>query len=176
MPRVTSNILGILGGILLMASSASAGDAGPPAGAASFERLKTLVGEWRGQTPKGRDVIVSYRVTANSTALVETWTLGPDRESITIYHMDRSALLASHFCPLGNQPRLALKRVSANRLDFEFRDGSDLDPAADAHQQSFWIEFQGPDAIVRSETYREGDDEETEAVRYVRSPAALSPR
>lgn len=154
-----------------MASGTSAAGSGPPAVAESFERLKTLAGEWRGRTPQGRDIGVSYRLTAHASALVETWDLGPGRESITIYHMDGTELLASHFCPLGNQPRLALKRASGNRLDFEFRDGSNLDPARDAHQQSFWIEFQGPDAIVRSETYRQGDEEETEAVRYERSPA-----
>jgi hypothetical protein len=155
-----------------MASDSSASDADPPAAAESFERLKTLVGEWRGRTPRGRDIGVSYRLTAQASALVETWDLGPGGESITIYHMDGTELLASHFCPLGNQPRLALKRASASRLDFEFRDGSNLDPARDAHQQSFWIEFEGPDAIVRSETYSEGEEEETEAVRYHRSPAA----
>jgi hypothetical protein len=154
-----------------MANGESAADPGRPAGAESFERLKALVGEWRGRTPGGRDIGVSYRLTAHSSALVETWDLGPGRESMTIYHMDGTELLASHFCPLGNQPRLALKRASADRLDFEFRDGSNLDPATDAHQQSFWIEFQGPDAIVRSETYREGGDEESEAVQYQRRPA-----
>jgi hypothetical protein len=153
-----------------MGSDTSA-DSDPPEGAESFERLKLLVGEWRGRTPQGRDIRVSYRLTANASALVETWDLGLGRESMTIYYMDEKELLASHFCPLGNQPRLSLKRASADRLDFEFRDGSNLDPATDAHQQSFWIEFQGSDAIVRSETYREGDSEETEAVRYERRPA-----
>jgi hypothetical protein len=154
-----------------MASDASAADSGPPAAAESFERLKTLVGEWAGRTPQGRDIGVSYRLTADETALVETWDLGPGHQSMTIYHMDGSELLASHFCPLGNQPRLALKRASGDRLDFEFRDGSNLNRARDAHQQSFWIEFHGPDAIVRGETYREGEKEETEAVRYQRLPA-----
>lgn len=155
-----------------MASDSSAAGSEPPAGAESFERLKTLVGEWRGRTADGRDIGLAYRLTAQASALVETWDLGPGRESITIYHMDGKELLASHFCPLGNQPRLALKRASGSRLDFEYRDGSNLDPARDPHQQSFWIEFHGPDAIVRSETYREGADEETEAVRYERVPAA----
>jgi hypothetical protein len=142
-----------------------------PAALPVFERLKALVGEWRGRTPHGRDIGLSYRLTANDTSLVETWNLGDGRESLTIYHLDGDALLASHFCPLGNQPRLALKRAFPDRLEFEFRDGTNLDSAADAHQHSFWIEFQGPDAIVRSETYREGAEDETEAVRYERAPA-----
>jgi hypothetical protein len=139
-----------------------------PAAMPSLEQLKTLVGEWRGRTPHGRDIGLSYRLTANGSSLVETWDLGDGRESLTIYHLDGDILLASHFCPLGNQPRLALRRASADRLEFEFRDGTNLDPAADAHQHSFWIAFHGPDAIVRSETYREGAGDETEEVRYER--------
>jgi hypothetical protein len=143
-----------------------------PAAAPGFERLKALAGEWRGRTPHGRDIGLSYRLTANGSALVESWNLGEGRESVTIYHMDGDVLLASHFCPLGNQPRLALRRAAADRLEFQFRDGSNLDPAIDAHQHSFWIEFHGPDTIVRSETYREGGDDETEAVRYERAAQA----
>lgn len=141
-----------------------------PAGLPSFERLKALVGKWHGRTPHGRDIGLCYRLTANGSSLVETWDLGDGRESLTIYHMDGDVLLASHFCPLGNQPRLALRRASAGRLEFEFRDGTNLDPAADPHQHSFWIAFQGPDAVVRSETYREGAGDETEEVRYQRLP------
>lgn len=172
MLRATSHLFGFIGGILLMASHVSA-DAPAVSAAASFDRLRALVGEWRGRTPQGRDIGVSYRLTANGSALVETWTLGRGRESVTIYHMDGDALLATHFCPIGNQPRLALRRASADRLDFEFRDATGLDSPTEAHQHSFWIEFQG-DAIVRSETYREGDDEETEAVRYERSDGQTS--
>jgi hypothetical protein len=143
----------------------------PGAGSRSFERLKALAGEWHGRTPQGRDIGLCYRLTANGSSLVETWDLGAGRESLTIYHMDGDVLVASHFCPLGNQPRLALRRASADRLEFEFRDGTNLDPAADAHQHNFWIEFHGPEAMVRSETYREGAGEETEEVRYGRLPA-----
>jgi hypothetical protein len=146
-------------------------DEASAAGNRSFQRLKGLAGEWRGRTPHGRDIGLSYRLIAHGSALVETWDLGGGRESLTIYHMDGDVLLASHFCPLGNQPRLSLRRAAPDRLEFEFRDGTNLDPAADAHQHSFWIEFQGPVAIMRSETYREGAEDETEAVRYERAPA-----
>ena len=42
-----------------------------------FAKLQTLVGEWEGKTETGRVLKVSYRLTANNTVLVETWTLGP---------------------------------------------------------------------------------------------------
>jgi hypothetical protein len=78
-----------------------------------FAKLQTLVGEWEGKTEAGRVLKVSYRLTANNTVLVETWTLGPQRESLTLYHMDNESLIATHYCALGNQPRLRLKEGEA---------------------------------------------------------------
>src|SRR5262245_5708255 len=80
---------------------------------AVFEQRKTLVGEWQGATAEGRQLSVSYRLTAGGTVLVETWTLGPGRESMTLYHLDRDDLVATHYCPIGNQPSLRLKLPAA---------------------------------------------------------------
>jgi len=135
----------------------------------TFDRLKTLVGAWRGQRPDGREIGVSYRLSAAGTVLVETWALGPGRESLTLYHMDGADLLATHYCPIGNQPRLRLTRASAERFDFAFRDATDLAPG-EAHQHDFWIEIHGPGAIARGETYVEGGESDSETIRYVRVP------
>ena len=71
-------------------------------GATGFERLQSLVGAWRGTWSDGRPVGLTYRLSAGGTVLVETWALSPTRESLTLYHMDNGALLATHYCPQGN--------------------------------------------------------------------------
>lgn len=141
------------------------------AGAAreAFARLKALVGAWRGQRPNGREIGVTYRLTAAGTVLVETWALGPERESLTLYHMDGGELVATHYCPIGNQPRLRLTRTTGDRLDFTFRDATDLAPG-EAHQHDFWIEINGPAALSRGETYVEGTTSESETIAFTRLP------
>jgi hypothetical protein len=140
----------------------SAGDA-----AAALDRLKGLVGGWRGRRPDGREVGVAYRLTAGSSALVETWDLGPGREALTVYHRDGGELVASHFCPQGNQPRLRMTKAAADRFDFAFMDATGIEPGQ-AVQRLFWIEL-GPDAtLTRGETYADGDREETETITYRR--------
>ncbi len=134
-----------------------------------FERLKTLVGSWEGKTAAGRSLKVSYRLTANKTVLVETWTLGPSRESLTLYHMDHKNLLATHYCPIGNQPRLQLKpSASTNAFIFEFVSATNLPDAQVAHQHQFDIQMLGADTFSRSETYVEKGQPDTEKVTYSR--------
>ena len=135
-----------------------------------FTKLQTLVGEWEGKTETGRVLKVSYRLTANNTVLVETWTLGPQRESLTLYHMDNESLIATHYCPLGNQPRLRFKEGgSASLFTFEFVSATNLPKPEAAHQHQFEMELLQPNSFARSETYLENGTPGTERVVYSRS-------
>ncbi|MEO6366325.1 MAG: hypothetical protein ABIO38_09815 [Luteimonas sp.] len=125
--------------------------------ATAFARLSSLVGTWEGTFEDGRPHSVTYRLTAGGTVLVETWTLGAARESLTLYHLDGDALVATHYCPQGNQPRLQLSSTpeSPERLAFAFRDGGNLQVKGKSHQHAFWIELKSRDVFLRSETYVE---------------------
>jgi hypothetical protein len=148
-----------------------------------FKQLSELVGEWRGRFPDGREHRVSYRLTAAGSTLVETWALAPGRESMTLYHLDGDELLATHYCPQGNQPRLRLvPSKKAGRLSFVFKDGSNLAVPNRSHQHSMWIELGGAKKFTRSETYIENgtapkssvEAEEGEAVVYTRIEQAAA--
>lgn len=137
---------------------------------AVFAQLQTLVGEWEGKTEAGRVLKVSYRLVANNTVLVETWTLGPQREALTLYHMDNESLIATHYCPVGNQPRLRLKEAGgASSFTFEFVSATNLPTPEIAHQHRFEIEIIQPNSFARSETYMENGVGETERVVYSRT-------
>ena len=116
-------------GLLTTLAMALAVAAPAGAGAMAFQQLKGLVGEWRGQRPDGREIGVTYRLSARDSVLVETWSLGPGLESLTIYHMDGAELMATHFCPQGNQPRLRMKRAAGSRFDFTFYDATGVKSA-----------------------------------------------
>ena len=132
--------------------------------AIAFKQLSSLVGGWEGKFEDGRPHSVSYRLTAGGTVLVETWTLGPGRESLTLYHMDGEILVADHYCPQGNQIRLQLTEGGGvDKLSFVFRDGTNLQVKGKSHQHAFWIKLNGPSSFVRSETYVENGGTSTEA-------------
>ncbi len=134
-----------------------------------FKELQTLVGDWSGETPSGQILKVAYRLVANETALVETWELAPGRESLTVYHMDGSELISTHYCPLGNQPRLRLQpSIEKNKYLFEFLDATNLGNADSAHQHRFELRLIDKNRFERSETYLEKGIEESEAISYLR--------
>lgn len=121
-----------------------------------FKQLMSLIGSWEGKWPDGRAHTVSYRLTAAGSVLVETWTLSSGRESMTMYHLDGDTLLATHYCPQGNQPRLQLVAGSEpDKFSFIFRDGTNLQVKEKSHQHSFWIKLSGTNAFERSEIYVE---------------------
>jgi hypothetical protein len=142
----------------------------------AFQSQKALVGDWQGRTEAGRTFLVNYRLIANDTVLVESWTMSPSRTSMTVYHMDGDALIATHYCPQGNQPRLTYRPdLSAARLYFTFRDATNLPDPNAAHQHAFWIEIApGAGAFTRDETYVENGEAGSETTTYTRLPQPTS--
>jgi hypothetical protein len=92
-----------------------------------------------------------------------------------MYHLDGDALIATHYCPAGNQPTLQLRADLKTGLVFEFRSATNLARAADSHQHRFEIRFLDDRHFWRSETYRGDGEEATEAVTYTGVDETLAP-
>lgn len=123
----------------------------------AFERLSTLAGEWQGRNAQGNVIRVSYKLIANGHTLVESWDMGRGRTSMTVYHRDGDALLATHYCPLGNQPRLKLvPAVAPGLIAFAFLDATNLEPSSSEHVVSLRFELNARDRFARTEIYRNG--------------------
>jgi hypothetical protein len=116
----------------------------------AFARLKTLAGTWRNDVSehaKGHDVPESkviYRLTGAGSALIETDFPGSDHEMVSVYHLDGDDLRLTHYCAMGNQPRLKLDRANStpDKFVFIFDGGSNLDPAKDIHIHGTTILFE----------------------------------
>ncbi|MGH8175600.1 MAG: hypothetical protein ACREV5_04990 [Steroidobacter sp.] len=134
-----------------------------------FRQLSSLAGVWEGKFSNGRAHGVTYKLTAGDSVLVETWSLAPGRESMTLYHMDGDTLIATHYCPAGNQPTLQLAAPSADTdFVFEFRSATNLVQPIASHQHQFEIRLLNKDSFWRSETYVEKGEGTSEAVTYTR--------
>lgn len=117
----------------------------------AYKQLKGLAGEWEGSVMKsdGPATKVTYRVTANGHTLVETLFPGSNHEMISMYHLDQGRLVLTHYCAMGNQPRMALDpaRSSAKELIFDFTGGGNLDAGRDPHVHSGRIRFPETDRL-----------------------------
>ena len=50
-----------------------------------------------------------FKLTAAGSVLHETLFPGSGHEMMSVYHLDGSDLICTHYCALGNQPRLKLE-------------------------------------------------------------------
>ncbi len=125
---------------------------GGSAGTAAFERLKGLEGEWVGKAGHGSgektDAVVRYHVTADGSAVTETLFPGTPHEMLTVYTLDRGALVLTHYCAMHNQPRMKLRAGGpADELTFDFAGGANIDPAKDVFMHDAKIVFVDEDHL-----------------------------
>ncbi len=97
-----------------------------------WEQLKTLVGEWDGYLVEGDKKVethISIRLTGDGSALMHWMDAGTPHEMITMFHMDKDELMATHYCAGHNQPRMrAVPSTQPGRVAFEFKDGTNIRP------------------------------------------------
>jgi hypothetical protein len=109
----------------------------PAATHAGLEKLKKLAGTWVEADKEGKPtakVVSVIKVTAGGSAVTETLFPGEAMEMVSVYHRDGADLVMTHYCALGNQPRLkADPKSPANQIRWEFTGGTNLDPAKDMH-------------------------------------------
>src|SRR5262249_24847095 len=75
----------------------------------AFEKMKKLAGTWLAADEDGKptDQVMSIiKVTAGGSAVHETIFPGQPQEMVSIYTVDGPDLVMTHYCVLGNQPRL----------------------------------------------------------------------
>lgn len=140
--------------VLTLAAGGRADDA--PAIKASpthpgLERLKKLAGTWVEADKDGKptDKVVSViKVTAGGSAVHETHFPGTPMEMLSVYHLDKGDLLMTHYCVLGNQPRMkAVPTDSPNKIKWEFIGGTNLDVTKDTHMHGATVTFLDDDHL-----------------------------
>ena len=117
----------------------------------SLDRMKKLAGNWVAVDKDGKptDQVVSIiKVTAGGSAVHETLFPGTDNEMVSVYYQDGNDLVMTHYCMLGNQPRMkADPKSPANQIHFLFDGGSNLDPKKDKHMHEGTLTFVDDDHI-----------------------------
>jgi hypothetical protein len=137
-----------------------------PATNPSLEKLKALAGTWVEADKDGKptDKVVSViKVTAAGSAVHETLFPDSPMEMVSIYHLDKGELVMTHYCALGNQPRMkADPKSPSNQIKWVFAGGTNLDPAKDMHMHSGVLTIIDADHIeFAGEAWENGKPSET---------------
>lgn len=88
---------------------------------ARLEFLKALRGTWVSEVDHAEmgEQVFEFRVTAGGHAVEEREMIGTPMEMLTVYYLEGKDVVGTHFCVLGNRPRVkATTRVENNTLTF----------------------------------------------------------
>jgi hypothetical protein len=114
----------------------------------AFARLKSLAGNWKGQSPVG-PLRVSMRVTSGGSALMHEMvpegrsddpTHGDD-DPVTMLYTDAGRLMLTHYCDSGdNRPRMVGKvSPDGKTVEFDFLDLSSSTKFGHMHRAVFTV-------------------------------------
>jgi hypothetical protein len=136
-----------------------------------LDRMKTLAGSWKGVDPEGKPINVSYKLVSEGTAVMEA--LGPVSHAesmVTMYHLDHGKLMLTHYCSMGNQPRLQLDRgkSSDSTFVFTFLDATNMKSLDEAHIHGLTIIFRDKRHFAQEWISRENGKERSETFTYER--------
>jgi hypothetical protein len=85
---------------------------------------------------------VTYQVVSNGSAVMETISHAAEAQMITMYTVDGDHLMMTHYCGIGNQPRMRASVPSGDitELKFNFVDGANM-KKSDMHMHALDMKF-----------------------------------
>ena len=143
---------------LLLAASLglSAGEAPQPKSAPAspaFERMKSLVGTWKGTVDMGQgpvEMVSQYRLLAGGSVLEERSFPGTPNEMVTMYYDKGGKLALTHYCMLGNRPSMVFKSSDAKTIKFDFDKSCGINPKKESHMHALSLTFEDADTLKAS--------------------------
>jgi hypothetical protein len=138
---------------------------------ATFEKLKTLLGDWESkQGPMAFHV--SYQLVSGGTAIMETAGDGKTPPMINMYTPEGGKLTMVHYCGAGNQPRMRAGAPNGNDIAFDFIDIANLpDPNAD-HMHDMTLHIIDADHIEQEWRSMKGGKKTTYSFKLTRVKAS----
>jgi hypothetical protein len=126
-----------------------------------FEKLKSLVGTWKGTSPMG-EVTLTYKLVSNGSTIMEVNDSKEHKDGmISMYHLDGNKIAMTHYCSMGNQPKMSCAGLKGNELDFNFVSISNLSSPKAGHMRKLKMTFKDDDHMIQQWTLRtEGKDGE----------------
>ena len=119
----------------------------------AFEYIKTLAGNWERMGAAGHEhgassSVVSFKISAAGSTVMETYNAGQSNEMLSVFHMDGNTLLMTHYCALQNAPVMKFEKTgNPGEIKLGFFGGTNFDPKVDAHAHEGLIRVKDPDTF-----------------------------
>jgi hypothetical protein len=141
--------------------------------ATSIDKLKPLVGEWTATSPTGDPFTNKISLVSNGTAIEESLQGAEHNQMITMYAPDGNKVAMTHYCSMGNQPRMETPAISQDGaiFDFSFTGATNLANASDPHMQHMVLRVADNDHFSETWTMQANGKEQNETFQFTRKKA-----
>jgi hypothetical protein len=149
---------GVVVGMIWTTIAGAARAAKPTPASATFDRLTSLVGEWKGvqEGVKDSEIDVTYTLTANGSALMEEFRPRKGSPMITMFTVDGDRLLAAHYCSARNQPQMATEPIAdsaAKNVAFSLVRVTGLTSPGDWHNTGLVVKLEDANHLTQDWTF-----------------------
>jgi len=136
-----------------------------------FDTLKTLVGTWEATSPQGKLLTNTLRLVSNGTALEETFQSSEADQMVTLYTPDGARLAMTHFCAVGNQPRMESPAATRDQKEFDFSltGITNLASPNTGHMRRLLIQIADQDHFTEKWTWRENGKDQVHTFHFKRA-------
>ena len=130
--------------------------------AALLDQIKSLEGTWTMLDENGQTITASvFTVSSNGSVVREIMFPGQPHEMTNVYHMDGPTMVVTHYCAVGNQPRMrALPGDTPGVIVFEFDSVTNMTKPDEHRMGGLVLTMKDADHVVASWTSYAGDKTE----------------
>jgi hypothetical protein len=131
--------------------------AAAPEQEAMFNQIKGLAGKW---SVKGSDANmkgeIDFAVSSNGSIVRETMFPGTPHEMTNVYHLDGPSVVMTHYCAMGNQPRMRATTGDKAQIAFHCDSVTNMTSPTEMYMGEMTLTFKDKDHV--SENWRHTKD------------------
>ncbi|MBS0187474.1 MAG: hypothetical protein JSS51_05360 [Planctomycetes bacterium] len=133
---------------------------------ATIDRVKSLKGTWNIVEADGKVQGQTIFSVGGGGTVREVMFAGGEHEMTNMYHMDGQAIVCTHYCAMGNQPRMKCdsSSVSGDSIRFTLDKVSNLRKPDESCMREMVLTFKDPNTIEQRWISFKGDQKTEEVV------------
>ncbi|MGH7243995.1 MAG: hypothetical protein ACREJD_11295 [Phycisphaerales bacterium] len=135
---------------------------------ATLDRVKSLQGTWNVNADKnGTSQQTIFTVGGGGNTVREVMFPGSGHEMTNMYHMDGKSIVCTHYCAMGNQPRMAAaasQTSPSDTIEFKLVNVSNLRSPNEEYMGEMWLTFKDPNTVEQRWKSFKGSDVKSDMV------------
>ena len=130
---------------LVAVAAAAQHDHTPLKSNAAFDRMQSLVGEWKAEIPNMGAVTATYSIHSDGSALLEELKMEGEPSMITVYYPTGNSVAMTHYCSRHNQAHMKASGSSAEVVQFTETSIDNLESKSAHHMAGVQFNFRDND-------------------------------